>query len=145
MTNQKILSSITVEQNSRFESKNFKQSRKKLVLQMSKTIENAYLQTQQKGDIANGKVVIESSSAVYYIEYDTVTGPDGLNLIVVDNPGDEIRTEDNGMVEAPDYIIQAANDTLSNYFQEAKRGEGATQEGRVVFTGMVGFDDGWTP
>lgn len=108
-------------------------------------IKRAFIQTKTKGDIASGNVVIDDDDKIYYLDYDTLTSPDGLTLTVVDEPGDEIRTEEHGYVEATEELVEAAHETLSQYRQEAKRGEGAVTKNQITFTGAVGFNDEWTP
>lgn len=112
---------------------------------MSKEIIEASIQTQGKGELASGNIVIETEDITYFIEYDTVTTPDGLNMTVTDTEHDEVRTQDNGYTEPPEYILDAARETLSHYHHEAKKGKGSSRQGRVVFSGNVGFSDGWTP
>lgn len=117
----------------------------KIQYYMTEQVQRAGLFTAQSGDIARGKVVLEYSDIVYRIEYDTVQGPDGLSLMVKDDVGDLVQTEDQGTVEAPEYVIEDARKTLSQYHREAVQGEGAVSQGNVVFSGIVGFTDGWTP
>jgi len=115
----------------------------------SKDITNAYIQTAGSYETASGTIILvyenKDEKKIYSVSYDTLLGPDGLTMTVSDNVGDEIRLEEGGFEKAPEFVIKHAHKTLSNYYSEAKSGEGATPKGKVVFTGVVGINDNWKP
>jgi hypothetical protein len=118
------------------------------------TLTDAYLTTEKGGDIARGTVrlVYEmgGEQRVYYVPYDTQQTPDGLSLGLDCSPFDEVRCEfpdsDQTREETlTEQMYENASETLSHYYEEAIQGEGATDDGSVVFSGIVGSGDGWTP
>lgn len=117
------------------------------------TLQEAYIMPQGAGDIASGKIrlVYEmgGEERVYEVPYDTKGGPDGLSIQIDCSPGDKVHCtfEDKSISDETltKQMYDHASKTLQHYYSEAVQGKGATSQGSVVFSGVVGASDNWLP
>lgn len=92
-------------------------------------VQDGQLLTTQYGDIASGVIRIAYQTDIgievmYEVKYDTKAGPDGLNLVVDNEAGDEVIgevSEDSHYLSVPKKVIIDAQMLLSKNHYEAVR------------------------